>query len=61
MSLDKAMQNLKLDLRLLEFNLRTGQITKEEVQKHLSSLPDSAGNCEKINIEEHDRSTSEQH
>ena len=62
MSLDKAMQNLKLDSRLVEFNIRTGQITKEDLQKHLANLPDLAQNCEKINIEEnHERSSSEQH
>ena len=62
MSLDKAMQNLKLDSRLIEFNIRTGQITKEDLQKHLASLPDSAANCEKINIEENsDRSSQDQH
>ena len=61
MSLDKATQNLKLDSRLVEFNIRTGQLTKEELQKHLASLPDSAAQCEKINIEENERSSGDQH
>ena len=50
MTLDKANANLKLDARMLEYNLRVGNITKEEYQKHLASLPDVATQCEKIDI-----------
>ncbi|GIL18785.1 MAG: hypothetical protein BroJett040_25360 [Oligoflexia bacterium] len=52
MSLDKAMQAMKFDVRLLEYQLATGQITKEEVQKYLSQLPDSSENSENLNLEE---------
>ncbi len=52
MSLDKAMKNLKFDSRMLEFNLRTGIVTKEEVKKHLEQLPDCGSNCEKLDLEE---------
>jgi len=52
MSLDKAMKRLQFDSRLVEFNLRTGQIKKEELEKHLASLPDSAANAGKLEIEE---------
>lgn len=52
MTLDKANANLKLDARMLEYNLRVGNITKEEYQKHLASLPDVSTQCEKIDIED---------
>jgi len=61
MSLDNAMKNMKFDLRLIEFNIRTGQLTKEEVQKYLQSLPDSSANSEKLDIEENSSSSEEQH
>ena len=52
MTLDKVMQSLKFDSRMIEFNLRTGVITKEELQKYLSQLPDSSNNSEKVNLED---------
>jgi len=52
MSLDKAMKNLKFDARMIEFNLRTGTLTKEELQKHLSQLPDSANNSAKLDLDD---------
>jgi hypothetical protein len=65
MSLDKAMKNLKFDSRLVEFNLRSGAITKDELQKHLAQLPDSGANAIKIELEDdsngHDSSASEHH
>lgn len=58
-SLAKAMKNLKLDSRLTEQNLRSGQITKEELKKHLESLPDCAAMSEPLNLERKER--AEQH
>jgi hypothetical protein len=52
MSLDKATMNLKFDSRLTEYNLRAGNVSKEELSKRLSELPDLADKCEKINLEE---------
>ena len=52
MSLDKAMQNLKYDARLIEFNLNNGLITKQELEAYLKSLPDSSNNQEPINLED---------
>lgn len=51
MSLAKATKNLKYDARLLEKNLATGQISKEEYDKHLASLPDLAHNTETFTID----------
>ncbi len=62
-SLDKAMQNLKYDTRMLEINLRAGTLTQEEAKKHLEQLPDSGNNCEKLDLEDDQQSqnSSEQH
>lgn len=42
MSFEKAMGKMKFDVRLLEYNLAQGFITKEEYDKHLNQLEDSA-------------------
>lgn len=52
MSLEKAMKDLKFDARMIEINLNTGRITKEELKKHLETLPDSTDNSEALEIEE---------
>ena len=59
MSLDKALKNLKFDIRMTESNLNSGVISKEDLKAHLSQLPDSAANSEKLNLEETSRSSSE--
>jgi hypothetical protein len=59
MSLDKALKNLKFDVRMTEFNVNNGVITKDELKAHLSQLPDSGGNSEKLSIEEGRGSSSE--
>jgi len=51
MSLEKALRENRFDKRLLDHNLKTGEVTPEELKKHLDSLPDLAQQCEKINIE----------
>ncbi len=50
MSLDKAMKMLKYDKRLTEWNLNHGQLSQEEMNKHLEQLPDSAANVDLLNI-----------
>lgn len=52
MSLDQAMKKLKFDSRLVEQNLATGQMTKEEYEAHLQSLPDSSAQALKVNLED---------
>jgi hypothetical protein len=52
MSLDKALKNLKFDVRMTEFNIDNGVISKEELKAHLSQLSDSGNNSEKLSIEE---------
>ena len=40
----------KFDLRTRERALRDGNLNKEELQKHLKSLPDEAANTEEIPV-----------
>jgi hypothetical protein len=51
MSLNKALETLKFDKRLLELNLKQGRITKEEFEQALKSLPDLQDACEKLDLE----------
>lgn len=51
MALDKAMKNLKFDVRLTEFNLNNNVLTKEELEQHLAKIPDSGTNAEGLNID----------
>ena len=52
MSLDKALKNLKFDVRMTEYNVNNAVITKEELKTHLGNLPDLAANSEQINLDE---------
>jgi hypothetical protein len=52
MSLDKSMKSLKYDKRLTEWNLRNNQMTKEELQKHLTELPDLSTQVAYLTLEE---------
>ncbi|MFS4460857.1 hypothetical protein [Bdellovibrio sp. HCB2-146] len=45
MSLAQANKNLKYDKRMTERNITIGEVSKEEWQKHLETLPDLASNA----------------
>ncbi len=51
MSLAQANKNLKYDKRMTERNVVGGEMSKEELQKHLASLPDLAHNVEKFTVD----------
>lgn len=40
MSINKALENLKYDVRLVDYHLNNGIISKADVEKHLKDLPD---------------------
>lgn len=50
MTLDKAIKNMKFDIRLMERNLKNGLITEKEYQEFLKSLPDSSQNVDLVNL-----------
>ena len=52
MSLDQAMKKLKFDSRLIEQNLNTGLLTKEEHEAYLKSLPDLSVQAIALNMED---------
>lgn len=58
MSLNKALEDLKFDKRLTELNLKLGRITQEEVDKHQNALEDLEAQCEKLDIEKGEQSSS---
>lgn len=55
MSLNKALENLKFDKRLVDLNIKQGRVTKEEVTKNDTNLPDLESQCEKLDIEKEDK------
>ncbi len=54
MSLNKALENLKFDKRLVELNTKQGRLTKEEIEQFNKNLPDLESQCEKLDIEKED-------
>ena len=52
MDLAKALENLKHDTRMSEWVVKTGFASREELQKSIASLPDSAADCEEVTLED---------
>ena len=61
MSLAEANKNLKWDTRMTEAKINNGELKKEELQKHLTDLPDLAHNVEKFTIDGKTGSSEESH
>ncbi len=61
MSLNKAYEKMKYDRRLLDLNLRLGQITKEEYDKFVQSLADASENATNLEIDEPKSESSSAH
>jgi len=55
MSLNKALENLKFDKRLVELNLKLGRLTQAEIDQNTKNLPDLETQCEKLDIEKEDK------
>ena len=60
MSFHKAMMEMKYDVRLIEFGLSSGELTKEELKQRLDSLPDLAPNTEPLMRDQSGQSTGEE-
>lgn len=60
MSLANAMKNLKFDKRLTEWYINNGQLSKEELEAYLKTLPDMAHNIE-LSDSDSDSDSQEQH
>jgi len=46
------MTPFEFDSRMVEWNLQHKLITKEDLQKYLSSLPDESANAEAVSFED---------
>ena len=55
MSLNKALENLKFDKRLVELNVKMGRVTQDEIKKYDQALPDLEAQSEKLDIEQEDK------
>lgn len=53
-------KNTKFDKRLLEWNLNNGQLTKEELKKHLDELPDLSNRIEIMPMNDEERPRREE-
>ena len=58
MSLNKALENLKFDKRLIELNLKLGRVTREEYDQYNKTLNDLEAQCEKLDIEKEEQSSN---
>ncbi len=54
MSLNKALEGLKFDKRLLEMNVRLGVIKQEDITRNDKALVDLESQSEKLDIEKED-------
>ncbi|MBO9667093.1 MAG: hypothetical protein J7501_09800 [Bdellovibrio sp.] len=61
MSLSEANKNLKWDTRMTEAKVNSGELKKEELNKHLEQLPDLAHNVEKFTIDGKNSSAEDNH
>ena len=52
MDLNKALENLKFDIRMKEWNLKQGLLSKDETETHLKGLKDSTQECEPVTLED---------
>ncbi|MGZ3722262.1 MAG: hypothetical protein ACXVA9_04995 [Bdellovibrionales bacterium] len=52
MDLGKALDNLKYDTRMKDWNLKQGTLTKDEADKNIKGLKDSAADCEEVTLED---------
>lgn len=48
--LHEAINEKKLDVRVIERNVKRGDVTSTEVERSLKQLPDDAANAEYISI-----------
>lgn len=52
MDLEQALQNLKFDTRMKDWMQKQGIASKEDLEKHLGTLPDAQADCEPVTLED---------
>ena len=51
-SSDNSLKNLKYDNRMIEWMVNNGQITKEDLKKHMDELPDLTNKVDMLRMAE---------
>lgn len=52
MDLNKSLDILKFDTRMKDYYLKHGLVTREELERYMKSLEDSATACEPVTLED---------
>jgi hypothetical protein len=52
MDLSKALENLKFDTRMKDWNVKQGIVTKEDLDKNIKNLKDDVANSEEVTLED---------
>ncbi len=55
MSLNKALEGLKFDKRLVELNIKLGRVTQQEVDQNDKNLVDLEAQSEKLDLDQEDK------
>ncbi len=55
MSLNKALEGLKFDKRLVELNIKLGRVTQQEVDNNDKNLQDLEAQSEKLVLDQEDK------
>ncbi len=50
--LNKSLDTMLYDVRMRDWNLKQGNLKKEDLEKHMKSLSDSATSCEPVTLED---------
>ena len=58
MNLGKALENLKYDNRMTDWNLKEGIVTEKDIESHNGSLQDLSSQCAPMDLEAESRRSS---
>ena len=59
MDLSKALENLKFDVRMKEWNLKTGLVKEKEVEENLKNLKDMSAQAVPLDFQDQDESSGD--
>ena len=50
--LNKSLETMLYDVRMRDWNIKQGNLKKEDLEKHVKSLSDSAASAEPVTLED---------
>ncbi len=50
--LNQSLDTMKFDVRMRDWNIKQGNLKKEDLEKYLKSLNDSSAACEPVTLED---------